>query len=180
MIVCQDCPTNAPKAAAFASSCPEWFIGEEVFNGTVDQAPADLQPFFRKMEAFQNAVLDGRFRTYGELRRNGSECIVLVTEFKEFDSETEFWKQVEIVQQRTNAHLWIMQEDYEIEHSWQSNDANGNRIGEKFGPNHGRPFKQIELSWRIEAMTPALVVKLSELMAEATAPLWEAAGVGVC
>ena len=168
MIKDQGCQTYAPNAVAFVSSCPEWFIGDDVFDGEAKDAPYICRAFFRKMERFQNAKHDGRFRTYGELRPDGSECIVLVTEFREFDSETEFWKQVEEVQAATKAHLWIMDEGYEIDHSWKSQYAKGNRVGEKLGPNHGRPYKQVELSWRIESMTVAQVVKLAESMAQAT------------
>jgi len=180
MIVDQGCQTDPTTALAFVSSCPEWFINDEVFEGRVEEAPENLQPFFQKMEEIQRAVLNGRFRTYGELRPDGSECIVLVTEFKEYDENPNFLEQVANIQQATNAHLWIMEENYEIEHSWRGTDEKGNRIEERFGPNHGKPYKQIELSWRVEDKTPEQIRLFADQLAKNTESLWKSTGVGVC
>jgi len=180
MIVNQNCQCNAPLALAFVSSYPEWFIGRDAFEGTYEQVPAEFRAFFRKMEKCWQLVNNGRFCCYGEVRQDGSHCMVLVTEFTEYVRETEFWQKLEEVRVATEAHLWVMDDEYEIEHSWSGHDAEGNRTGEKFGPNHGLPFMQVELSWRIETLSYTQIVALADRMAVATQEIWSTAGVGVC
>jgi len=180
MIVNQDCQCNAPLAKAFVSSCPEWFIGHDAFDGMLEQVPQEFKSFFQKMAKCQELVHNDRFRCYGEVRQDGSHCMVLVTEFKQFTAETWFWQKLEAVKQATEAHLWVMDDEYEIEHSWSGEDAEGNRTGETFGPNHGRPFMQVELSWRIEKLSYNEIVALSERMSVATQEIWDSCGVGVC
>lgn len=182
MITDQGCQTNAPEALAFVSSCPEWFIGRDTFDGQLDDVPQEFKAFFQKMDRCQNLgeFQNSRFRCYGEVRPDNSHCMVLVIEFKEYKDNEDFWNTLDEVRNATSAHLWVMDDEYEIEHSWQSQDAAGNKIGETFGENHGRAYMQVELSWRIEKLSYSQIKSLAHCMAAATEQIWMAAGVGVC
>lgn len=179
MIVNQDCQTDAQTAKAFVSSYPEWFIGLEPFDGVIEEVPVEFRSFFQKMDRCQemSECHNGRFRCYGEVRPDDSHCMVLVTEFREFKDNEEFWEKLEAVRHVTSAHLWVMDDDTEIEHYGQYDG--GGLTGESFGPNHGRPFYQVELSWRIEKLAYSQIKELALRMAAATEELWELKGVGV-
>ena len=48
------------------------------------------------------------------------------------------------------------------------------------GPDHGRMERQVELSWRIERMTPDQLPQFLNKITEISQPLWNESGVGVC
>lgn len=183
LIVDQGCATNAKRAIAFVSSRPEWFIGDKtVLFRTFEDAPNPwTREFFAQMHAFQAAVLNGRFRTYGELRPDGTVRALLVTEFKEvFDQDhKDFWRKLEAVRGETLAHLWIMDSGYLVDCSYQGIDEDGFFYGEKRNEDYGKPYKQVELSWRIEAMTVEMVKSLEQELREKTQEIWDLAGVSV-
>lgn len=180
MITDQNCQCNAPEAKAFVSSFPEWFIGTDAFDGTIEEVPSEFKPFFTKMEKCQTLVYNSLFRCYGQVSADNSHIMVLVTEFKEFKDNEAFWNKLENTVRFTEAHVWIMDDEYEIDHSWSGQDADGNKLNDRFGDNHGRPFMQVELSWRIEKLSYNEIVALADRMADATQEVWEMSGVGVC
>lgn len=178
MIVNQGCQTNAITAKAFVSSFPEWFVNKQPVEWTLAEVPTEFKGFFHKIDRCQGIhECHGRFRCYGEVRQDNSHCMVLVTEFKEFKDNEEFWNKVEEVQRNTSAHLWVMDDDTEIEH-YAVYDGGG-LTGESFGPNHGRAFLQVELSWRIEELSYSQIKSLVACMKTATQEVWEMCGVGV-
>jgi len=179
MIVNQDCPCNAQLALAFVSSFPEWFIGEEVLDGLMELVPSEFKPFFQKMEKCQELIHNERFRCYGEVSADGSHVMVLVTEFKHFITETEFWRKVEQVRIATNAHLWVIEESRNTDQNWRLQPDGTTKYEEGFAANHGRMERQVELSWRIEKLSYQQITELAGSMAAATQELWEASGICV-
>lgn len=178
MIVDQHCQCNAPEARAFVSSYPEFFVANEPVDSETNNVPKEFDAFFGKMDRCQQTVHNSRFRCYGEVRPDNSHCMVLVTEFREFKDNEEFWRNLEAVQRATEAHVWIMEDD--VENERYAEYDGGGLVGETYGPNHGRPFMQVELSWRIEKLSYVEIKELSDRMDVATHKLWESAGVGVC
>jgi hypothetical protein len=179
MLTDQGCQTNAPDAKAFVSSCHEWWIGQKLFNGQLNESPLEFIPFFKRMSDIECVVRSHTFRIYGELRQDGSRCIVLATEFIVFDEQHDLIDILESVVNQTGAHVWFMQDDYHVDHRFKGQDDNGNRVGETFGPDHGKPFKQIELSWRIEHKTLDQIEQLCFDLTKKTREVWASVGVEV-
>jgi hypothetical protein len=151
---------------------------------------ANEYAFAQKVFGFQDVAEGGRFRVYGEMR-DGGECIVLVTEFVGFTNDDETWQKILALKQTLKAHLWVMMTDKHLDKYYPARGEEGERKtkervpgrgkGENWfvGPNHGRMERQVELSWRIEGMTPDDVVKLQKRIKRKTARLWREAGVCV-
>lgn len=134
--------------------------------------------FVKKVCRFQDATDFGRFRAYGELR-NRTENIVVVTEFKEFiDDELDFWEQLAELVRKIKAHYWVMDETTHNDHS--TTDYGTPKQKEYYGPDHGRPTRQVELSWAVQDLTIPQVKRLIERLKKQTQKLWRYAGVGVC
>lgn len=179
MITDQGCQTNAPTSQFFVSSEPEVWVNDVFYDDPIDALCADYQSFYKKLSKCAGLAGFNRLRVYGEIRQDGEHCMVLVTELKEFKDNAAFWHELEAVVSETEAHLWIMDDSTETERS-RTYGGDG-IIGEWIeGPNHGKAFYQVELSWRIETLTYNQIEALLATITEATERVWRAAGVGVC
>jgi hypothetical protein len=133
--------------------------------------------FTEKVFALQGAADFGRFRVYGGIRK-GRDVIVLVTEFLALVSEENIWQQIEVIRKKTKARLWVMTEDTRSDHSYRVHpDGHGS---DKYGPGHGELERQVELSWRIEKLTPTELKAFIKVLKKETQKVWKLAGVGVC
>lgn len=147
------------------------------------------QAFVRKAAAFASRADFGRWRVYGEIRPGGEECTVLVTEFQAFCDNDEMWAAVLACKEKTGAHLWVMRENpYQDKHypgragdreTTEPAPNRGDNAKWFVGPDHGRTERQVELSWRIDGMTPDEVTALIERLNAETEVIWPKAGVGV-
>ena len=83
------------------------------------------------------------------------------------------WQKVNEVKRDTGAHLWVMDESL-------NRDTTYRFIGsDSYGPNHGKMERQVELSWRIEKLSPGELLDLVTKLEATTQELWKASGVGV-
>lgn len=140
--------------------------------------------FARKILEFGKQIpgdLTGRFRVYGGIVGDDQEVIVLVTEFEALAEDYEFWRRFEQVRKDTQGHCFVLRESPDNDHSWRV-DAAGIKIpgSDKYGPRYGKLMRQVELSWRIEKLTPTRLVRRCERYRRLTEPLWNVSGVGVC
>jgi hypothetical protein len=169
-------------------------------NATLTQKELEL---VRKVEQFQ-VIEDGRFRVYGGIDSRRKPWIRLVTEFANFTSETDFWKQVRDLAKQLGAKIEVMHEEKHLDKMGCSVTAksreqilsefraqgrkpvNGGKPDENgviwsTSPDHGRPERQIEMYW--DVLDVPSLAKLRQLIAKiriATAVIWKEAGVGVC
>lgn len=186
----QGCRTNFPKAQFWVNSQGEIGRGNECLEGYPPQIPADhpllrlnpdtsdrsaaqlayetswlrsmLSPqelrLWTKINAFQQIAHSERFRVYGEIRKVAfgvrQPAICLVTEFKHKTGDALFWAYMAEVAGRLEAHYWIMDEQY-AEHT-----------------------RQVELSWRVETLSPARFTKRLAMLRLETQQLWDASGIG--
>ncbi|MBW3596915.1 MAG: hypothetical protein KY475_06525 [Planctomycetes bacterium] len=169
-----DLPQDRKRAyeAALAAAFPAKRDGE---------LDAHENAFVFKMYAIQGLVGFSRFRAYGELRQDGSECIVVVTEFIGFVEDEALWQRIEEVRCRTEAHRWIMDKRKVREH-WRRTDEHGEEIpgSDRYGPDHGKTERQVEFSWRVEDQSPDEIRRLLAELAEQTQEIWDEAGVALC
>jgi hypothetical protein len=123
----------------------------------------------------------GRFRSYAELRQDGSECIVVVTEFIGLVEDEPLWERIQRIRRDTEARLWVMDERNVREHSYRT-DEQGEKIpgSDRYGLDHGKLERQVELSWRVEDKTSGEICQLLARLSEQTQEIWDEAGVGVC
>lgn len=142
-----------------------------------DLSEAELE-FVNKTYRLQDVVTDDRFRLYGELRRGGDECVVLVTEFRGFCGDDHFWLAFNDIAQSLQAHVWIMREEPHLDHSYLNFGTPEQQ--DVYGPDHGRLERQVELSWRVETISVEALQELKVRIAAATEPFWKKYGVSVC
>jgi hypothetical protein len=131
--------------------------------------------FLHTVHAYQRCADFGRFRVYGELRK-GRPRIVAVTEFCWWCDDGAFWQRLRAIARRFRAHVWVMDEREHLDHYWTLDE----KSEEHFGPDHGRPERQVELSWRIERLTVPELRALLRRLKRGTQGLWGQCGVGVC
>jgi hypothetical protein len=134
--------------------------------------------YFKLVSGFQENVDFGRFRVYGELR-NGRPRVVVVTEFQQFCDNDDFWTRLNVAAKRLKARVWVMSEKQHVDHSWRITQS-GKKYAERFGPDHGRKERQVELSWCIETLTTRHLRAFVKKIADATSDIWKEGGVGVC
>lgn len=182
MIVDQNCQTNAPTAKLFVSSEPEIWCNDVLLAQPDDVRGlcAAYQSFIKKIERCQSLAGFSRFRVYGEIRQDDQHCMVLVTEFRRWKDDDEFWNQLGFIRDSTEAHTWIMEDAKETQHYPAYTNEEDQSLPDSFGPNHDREYLQVELSWRIEAMNYKEIQSLIERLKVATDQVWEESGVGVC
>lgn len=175
----QGCQTDGDRARFFVTALGELFRDGQPLGCS----PADLDPlsaeeraFDRKVCALQEAAEDGRFRVYGEIRQGGVECIVLVTEFRDFCDDASFWSVLAEMAAELQAHVWFMED--EVPHLDQFKHTEDEDW--QYGPRHGDPQRQVELSWRIEQLSVPEMLALQERIKKVTEPAWQQHGVAVC
>lgn len=148
------------------SDVDAWFVE------TVEAAAPEHLAFVQRVWQMQ-AVSDSRFRVYGGVFDDGP-LIKLVTEFTAWVDDESFWSLLCrtalrlggcVVEMCVDAHLDKMKP-----------------FGAKrwtYGPNHGRPERQVEIAWDVTAKTDDELADLVKRAKEGTQALWEAAGVRV-
>jgi len=154
-------------------------------------------------KVFKFQELNGsRFRVYGGITGIKS-WIVLVTEMRNFLSEKKFWNELKDIAAMSGAKIELMTEDTCLDKMGVQpggkteddvrkklvadgrtlvNDGKPDKGGWIWstGPDHGRPQKQVELSWDILHMTDLQQVKtLIKQLSACTDKLWPVAGIGV-
>ncbi len=179
MIIDQGCQTNAPEAKLFVSSEPEYFYGNLLLENT-EGLCEEYQSFINKLSRAAAIAGFSRFRCYGEIRQSGEHCMVMVSEFRSWKDDDEFWKQLQTVIDLTEAHVWVMEDRKENQHYGSYTDEEGYHVRDSYGPNHDREYLQVELSWRIEKMNYRQIEAFAERLTAATEQVWEESGVGVC
>jgi hypothetical protein len=140
-------------------------------------------------------VDNGRWRVYGGMKGKNqlaaakNPSINLVTEFKEFTDGgdtphgvkcSEWWKRLYALGAKLGAQVSTLDEGKELEHSYRTDDQ-GKKIpgSDKYGENHGRPYRQVEMIWEIKGRTLEEVQAMIADLDEKLQALWEEAGVGV-
>lgn len=119
----------------------------------------------------------GRVRIYGQIA-DSKEMIVAVTEFIGFCDDDEFWTQFNQTVDRLDAFVWVMREEPCNEES-STLDENMNVVEKKFGPNHGRMERQVEVSFRVDYLTIEHFRGFLEKLCKETQELWNKNGVNV-
>jgi hypothetical protein len=133
------------------------------------------------------SVDDGRWRVYGGMSGNSVHdavaCINLVTEFRNFVGEDfdDYWKKLSDIASKLGAEVRTLDEGEEMEHSWKT-DENGQKIpgSEKFGKNHGRQYRQVEVIWNVTNKSLLQVKRMIKNLNDKLQEVWEETGVGIC
>lgn len=112
---------------------------------------------------------DGRFRING---RRGH--ILVCTEFKFFDDETEIRDLVYQAAAQMFAQVEIMDAGLELDHFSKDNGMTW-----EYGPNHDRPYHQLELSVEVTGRSQKSTKVIIKRFQEATQAAWDRGGVSV-
>lgn len=205
-ILDQNCQTQAEQAALFVTSNGEVIREKDVLDCSsvnLNEIPEGVSveaEFERKRQKdlnqeelqfvnhvymVQDCVDFGRFRAYGQLNNDGTETIVVCTEFIGLVEDDELWNEIKETVEKTNAHYWVMSEEPNLEHSWkvyQDGPNKGHKIpnSDNYGPNHGKVERQVELSWQVQNLSVPYIKQLITKLKKQTESLWGKAGVGVC
>lgn len=141
--------------------------------------------FVDHVDAVRDCTDFGRFRAYGQLNRR-SELIVVCTEFIGIVEDKQLWANIEAMIEQTQAHYWVMSEEPNSEHSWRVYPDGHKKAGQKipgsdkYGKNHGKMERQVELSWQVQDLSIPEVKRLLRKLRRQTDKVWPEAGVGVC
>jgi len=149
------------------------------------------------------AVNDGRWRVYGGMKGKDEHdalkhaSINLVTEVYQYTDDknascreedlgvscAEFWQRLEALAKELGAEVYPFDDGVESEHSWRTTGApDYEKIpgSDNYGPNHGRPYKQVEIVWEIKGKSleevQAMIAELNPKLEE----IWQTSGVNVC
>lgn len=118
---------------------------------------------------YEDDALSFRWRIYGGMSGASEEdaqnniSINLLFEIEECTDDkearsgklcSEFWKMLDVVAQRLDAELFVLDEYVIDDHRWKG-DCQGNRIpgSDQYGKNHGRPCKIVEVIWEVADKT---------------------------
>lgn len=134
---------------------------------------------YRRVAALQRVISNSRFRVYGrrERRRNS---VILVSEFRDLVENRGTWALVKKVAKATEAKVWVMDESKCLDKSAKIDPVTQKRGPWRYGKNHGKMERQVELSWPIaDDMRIHEVVGMMLVMAQETHELWKLCGMGV-
>ena len=190
----QDHDTDHPDFTgldAFVSGAITWQFKQDAF---VDMPPPVFDFYVRTSKALD--LNDGRMRVWGErdgMHADAEEHIWLVTEFRHFTDDrpgaVRFWKELELLATGGYA-MRTFDEGSELEKSWKDgvngyvSDGPTTDANAIYGPNHGRPYRQVEFYKDITSLTRerhwfGKFIEERRLMARRTDAVWPMAGVGV-
>ena len=183
-IVDQDCPAPAPQAKFFVTALGELMRGDDLLAGESDDLSAAEARFVKQVYSYQDTDKvrnNSRWRVYGRISNNNTRQVVVVTELEGILGDESLWQKVNKVKRNTGAHLWVMDESLNRDHSYRTDPTTNEKIpgSDKYGPNYGKIERQVELSWRIEKLSPGGLADLVTKLETATQELWKASGVGV-
>lgn len=125
-------------------------------------------------------INNGRFRVYGWIDKDDRQVVVLVTEFCWWVEDPVFWDRLERIVKDTKAGVVVLHESPHCDQRGKPDPETGKLVW-RAGFNHGRPERQVELSWKLgpDDKVHDVVGRMMALSA-ATAEVWQQAGVGVC
>lgn len=179
IVVDQNCPAPDPQAKFFVTALGEVMRGDELLGCESSceslglENPAEAR-FVKQVYSYQDTdkvCNSGRWRVYGRIAKNNTKQVVVVTEFQGLLGDESLWRKINKV--KTGARLWVMDESLNRDTTYRFIG------GDSYGPNHGKMERQVELSWRIEKLSPGGLLDLVTKLETATQELWKASGVGV-